>query len=87
MSQGGEVKLSGMNNAILNRRNRKGKMVTQMEFNPDVEMAGESPQVNLTMEHTNPHVGEVGSLVCSPKAANPLEKEERIQDQIFSKKK
>ena len=39
------------------------------------------------MEHTVPHVGEVGSLAQSPKNVNQIDKEEQMQNQIFSKKK
>jgi hypothetical protein len=58
-------------------------MVSPRDLNlNDVEMAGISPQVNLTMEHTNPHVGDaVDSPPDSPKVKNnELKKEEAVQN-------
>jgi len=39
----------------------------------------------MTIDHTDPHIGEVGSLLVSPRTVGTVEKEQQVQDQIFSK--
>lgn len=79
---GNDERLSSMRQVFGKRMNRKSGLGIAIP-NPNdpnvMEFAGESPQVNMTIQHTDPHVGEVGgSLNISPRSVDSAEKEQKV---------
>ena len=76
-----------MRQALGKRLNRNSGLAIGIPNKQDLNgiLAGNSPQVNMTIDHTDPHIGEVGSLLVSPRTVGTVEKEQQVQDQIFSK--
>ena len=91
-----KILTTGITKAIQNmKKMRAGALSPNLM---DLDVSGETPQISLNLQHTNPHVGEIGSMDGSPPAspsnkpnkqqilAQKLDPELRVQNHIFAKK-